>query len=382
MTNGTQFSNCSHFSTEELKSVNLAFSVSGAVCFFISSGITLVLFISKSYHSVLQRLLLYLMIATALNELFLAASIEHHFVYKGQQMVCSWIGFVFNWTIFLRIVFTIGIMVYLFVLVSYLAKGNTIPHFLQSRHRRVLMEVAYVIFTPVFTLAYASVPMFTHNYGLAGAWCWVGVLDKHCNLLLSGLLNQLVHGYIFFVANSIVGIILMMAVAIVYCNLSVTLPESRQLLKKTFFVLVNFFLYVILRTFAFAYRMTTLKKHYHQHIAMWYAVGISYPVGVLLFPIAFVVSFYPVHKLYRSARALKCFRCKKKKRSVHFEQQPNYTTRYVPTFQDSTRVSPPSDTFFHVPYTNEFTHVTTENVPIVSNNPTDTGYGSVSHGTL
>ena len=90
MINHSQFSNsCSNFTTDELVSLNLAFSCSGAVCCFVSSVITLLLLISKSYHSVLQRLLLYLMVATALSELFLAASIEHHFPYSEQDKVCT-----------------------------------------------------------------------------------------------------------------------------------------------------------------------------------------------------------------------------------------------------------------------------------------------------
>ena len=55
----------------------------GAVCLLISSFIVLLVIYYKAYSSVLQRLFLYLMLATMLREMGLFAVIEHHFHYKG-----------------------------------------------------------------------------------------------------------------------------------------------------------------------------------------------------------------------------------------------------------------------------------------------------------
>ena len=80
--NSSQFGNCSDFTAKQLLALNLFHGLSGAVCCLISCVITLLLLISKSYHTVLQRLLLYLMLATAARELFIAAFIEHQFQYS------------------------------------------------------------------------------------------------------------------------------------------------------------------------------------------------------------------------------------------------------------------------------------------------------------
>ena len=384
MTNGSQFGNCSSLTTDQLLSVNLAFSVSGGICWFILTLITLLLLLSKSYHTVLQRLLLYHMTATLLNELFIASCIELQFEYRGQETVCMWIAFIRNWAIFLRVVTTIGIMVYLVALVWNLARGNTVPHFLQSKRRRVVLEVSYVVISPIFCFTYALVPYFTHNYGLAGAWCWVKSLDANCSFSLSGLLEQVVHSYGFSLLNSTIALILMVAIAIVYCRLSSTLVELRLLAKKTFFVLVCFFIHVSCVSIAIVYRM--IELHHHQTIAFWYATAISYPFGILLFPIAFVISFYPVQKLFgckRCAKALKCAHCCKKKarnmRTVPYLKQPGFTScNAAPTVPDSTRESLPSSTFFHVPYTGGFTHITASDAtPLVTDGTADTGYGSM-----
>ena len=137
----------------------------------------------------LQRIFLYLMVATSVRELFLAASIEHHFEYSGQETACTWIAFIYNLTRIVLFVFTIGIMIHPFCMIQYVAKGSTVPQFLQSKCCRVCLEGSYVVLSTVI-FAYASIPYFTHNYGLAEARCWIRALDEHCRLILSGLLRH------------------------------------------------------------------------------------------------------------------------------------------------------------------------------------------------
>ena len=354
---------------------------------FISSVIVLVLIVCKAYQSVLQRLFFYLMVATATRELFLAASIEHHFEYSGQDKVCTWIAFIYNWTGIVVFVHTVGIMIYLFFLVRYLAKGNTIPQVLQSRCRRIALETLYIVLSVLLTFAYASVPYFTNNYGLAGAWCWIRALDENCKLTLSGLMAQLFHGHIFYESGGIVGIILMIATAVIYYRLPVTLKEARLLLKKTFIVMMCFLLYVVIVVIALSIRMITAKNSHYQYYAIWFSVGITYPISLLLFPVAFLLCFYPVNKLCRPAVCAMIQKglhslCRKhntkNERTVRFQQQQQSSTHIAPTFPESTRVSPPSSTFFQVPYTNNFTRITTENAQLITSEHMDTGYGSVS----
>ena len=301
----SQFGNCSNLTTDELITLNLAWSATGAGCCLISCVITLLLLISKSYHTVLQRLFLYLMIATVPSEFFLAASIEHHFKYAGQAEVCTWIAFIFNSVVIVRTVFTIGIMVYLFILVWYLAKGNTAPQVFRSKCRRVSAEVVYVVISPVLTFVYASVPLITGDYGLAGAWCWIRALDENCDTVLSGFLSQMFHGYIIFITNGIIGIVLTIAVAVVYCRIPPTLHDSQKLLKKTLFVMLFFFLYVATQVFGFTNRLITARATHYQYFIIWVTVGIAHPLSLLLFPVAFVVSFYPVAGISLCVKALK-----------------------------------------------------------------------------
>ena len=81
----------------------------------------------------LQRLFLYVMLTTTVRELLLTASIEHQFKYKGQEQVCSWIAFFYNSSGIMNLVHTVGIMIYLFFFVRYVAKGETTPSLLQTK---------------------------------------------------------------------------------------------------------------------------------------------------------------------------------------------------------------------------------------------------------
>ena len=342
------------------------------------------LVICRAYKSVLQRLFLYVMVATIMRELFLTASIEHQFKYKGQEQVCIYNAFIYNWAGILKFVHTVGIMTYLFFLVRYVAKGETAPRLLQTKSQRVVIEILYVLVTFLVSLGYATVPIFNHKYGLAGALCWIKALDEDCHLTLAGLLDQLLNGYVFYVFGGVIGIIMLIAVAVVYSRLPLTLREARLLLRKIFVIIVFFLASIITVLVILSMRVVTATTRVYQLPALWLIACIAFPIGLILFPIAFLFSFYPVGKAFKlCSQKICCGLCKKHKPvqikpRVHF-LEPTEPTE-VPTFPVSTRVSPASSTCFdrEVPYTDEFTHITTATAPLVSDGHEDTGYGSIS----
>ena len=164
--------------------------------------------------------------------------------------------FFWNWTGILVFVFTVGIKIYLFVYVWCVAKGKTDLKFLHSKHRRVILESLYVVLTTVVTLCYAAIPFRYDNYGLAGAWCWIKALNENCTVSKSGVINQILNGYIFYVSGSVIGLILVIAVAVMYCRLPITHHENRLLLKKTFCVIITFLVNIVMMVFALITRAT------------------------------------------------------------------------------------------------------------------------------
>ena len=381
MDNTSQFfSNCSDLSVKDVVAINLTVCVIGGICSFISILITLVLVIYKAYKSVLQRLFLYVMVATIVRELFLTASIEHRFKYKGQAEVCTYIAFVYNWAGIIKFVHTVGIMTYLFFLVRYVAKGETAPRLLQTKSRRVVAEVLYVLISSLITLGYATVPLFNHNYGLAGSWCWIRALDEDCHLTLTGLLDQLLNGYVFYVFGGVIGIAMLIAVAIVYNRLHLMVREAQLLLRKIFVKIVCFLASIAIMLITLSMRVVTATTKVYQLPVIWYLVAVTFPIALLLFPIAYLFSFYPVRKAFKLCNHKICCRFRRKYKPIQTRPRVRFQAPTdVPTFPISTRVSPPSNTLpFQVPYTGGFTHITTATAPLISEGCHDTGYGSTS----
>ena len=382
MDNTSEFlSNCSDLSIKDIAIMNLAYNITGGVCGFISVFITLLLVICKAYKSVLQRLFLYVMVAITVQELSLAASIEHKFKYKGQEQVCTWTAFVHYWSGMINFVHTVGIMMYLFFLVRYVAKGEKTPRLLQTKSRRVVAEVLYVLISSLITLGYATVPLFNHNYGLAGHLCWIkSLVNDGCSITPFDLLQQNLDDYVFSVLGSVIGVIMLIAVAVVYSRLPLTLREARLLLMKISVIIVCFLIFTGIVLIVLSMRLVTVGYQQHQLTIILLVALITYPIASLLFPIAFLFSFYPVGKAFKLCYGKVCCRfCNKDKPArnklrVHFQGPTD-----APTYPISTRVSPASHTVpLPVPYTNEFTHITTATSPLISEGRGGTGYGSTT----
>ena len=181
--------NCTNFTTSELLSLNLSISITGGLCLLISSLIILLLFFNKAYSSLLQRLFLYLMVATALRHLSLLSLIEHYFSYTGQREICIVVAYFNHWMVAMTLFFAIGMLFYLFYMINHLAKGKTLtpPTIIQSKYRQRALECFYIILLVVVSFAYASEPLFRGTYGVAGAWCWITSMNETCQKTKSGL---------------------------------------------------------------------------------------------------------------------------------------------------------------------------------------------------
>ena len=355
--------NCTNFTIPQLLSLNLSISITGGLCFLLSSSIILLLLFNKAYSSLLQRLFLYLMVATALRHLSLFSLIEHYFYYAGQNEVCIVVAYFNHWMVAMTLFFTIGMLLYLFFMVSCLAKGNTltVPMVLQSKYRRIILECLYIILFVIASFAYASEPYFRGTYGLAGAWCWITSLNQTCQKTKSGLPEQ-VTSYSLILAVGVIGMVLMLFIAITYCRLQRTLKEARQLLRKTFVILVCLLIFIAFNVITIFVRIYSTKHSLYTHFSEWVILPMKCKCGSCCSHI------WP----------LKIFKRNRITRSYYVGRPAAALTTLVPTAQKSTRISQPSNTFFNVPYTDGFTHIDTEAEPSVHGQATDTGYGSIS----
>ena len=142
----------------------------------------------------------------------------------------------------INFVHTVGIMMYLLFLVRYVAKGEKAPR-LQTKSWRVVAEVLYVLISSLITLGYAMLLLLNNNYGLAGYLSLFKPFDEDCHLTLTNLLQQILSGYVFSVLGSVISIVMLIAVAVVYSRLPLTLREARLLLRKISIIIVCYLIF-------------------------------------------------------------------------------------------------------------------------------------------
>ena len=371
--------NCSNISSDELLMVNLTISITAAVCTTILFTITISLFLCKQFNTLLKRLFLYVMIAATTRGLFLTASIERHFQNRTDgEEVCSSIAYFYDWTGLVLGVFIVGLTLYLLCLVCSLIKGNltTRAKFLKSSRNKTILEMFYVILTFSFTFLYAIIPYITDSYGLANAWCWIKIIDENCQMMTSGLIEQFSHGYLFFFTGGLVAFILTLAMAFIYRQLPSTLFEARLLLKRTSILLVCILLRILVILTAFISEMLDPRLRSKQQLfALWMVIAILYPVSLLLYPCGYLFSFYHeiiYHGLSKMKAKLKvcCIwvlkHTQRKKQGTNSVPTPLVESIRAPTFAKSTRLSLPSHTYFNVPYTDQFTDLSSDGALLIN----------------
>ena len=125
MDEGSQFLlKCTDLNVTQLKTVNTARSVAGATCTIMVCSILTYILIKRAFQTILQRLFIYLVLATIVQEALIAVSFEHQFHYPGQEELCTAYGFIIQWSGVVMFNFALGIMLYLLYLVYTQVRGQ------------------------------------------------------------------------------------------------------------------------------------------------------------------------------------------------------------------------------------------------------------------
>ena len=360
--------NCTNFTIREWKSLNLVRSIAAILGVLIILAILSFLIYYKAYQSLFQRLYLYLIIATLLNELAGVISIEHQWPYKRQETVCVWIGLVSAWTNVLLFIFSYEIIVYLLYLVVSKIKGIELPQcgIGCTRCCGAIVEIVYLVLPALISTAFALPPYMQRRYGIAGPWCFVRSLNSNCES--SGKVIQMAF-YGMYMSLGVAGIAASLIFLIVYFKIANTFRDIRCLLKRTLFVLVFKFVHILLIMCSVACRLYTLQTGRHQLYGLWLTHALSVPIGVLVFPIGYLLCFHPVGKIAQII--YKKFAHKFCKHKMLLNPDEGQSMTLQATAPTSNRISQPSYTFFFVPHSD----VLSEKSPLISDH---TGYGSTS----
>lgn len=337
----SQFQNCSGFDDHQLKIINLTLSITGSVGMLVAGVIWTVLLCVKAYKTVLQRLFIYGVLSTFTHEATHAASIEHQFKYKYQDQVCSHLGFLNNWTIWIVSNFHMCIVAYLLFVVYTQVRGDPFPRLSHSKSGKRTLEVACVLLSIFLPVTILWIPYLYNEYGLDVSWCWMKEYTSDCNS--TSLTSLIVFGYSSFEVVGFVGLVTAVGIVVVYCKLAARFANAKRLLRQvlilvlaiiTFMVVLN----IMLQIDIFKSKSPSFAKE------IYFALAIT--IKDLIFLSGYLVTFY----------SPKC-RKKRKATSLGFPQGEEKGGKEYGTFKESDRTSALSYTDFQVQYTGGFTDI-------------------------
>ena len=242
----------------------------------------------KKYRCFTQRLILYLAIAALTYSLASAVNVEAYAVYRTPSLrgYCVFTGFLEQLISWWVIMAASCIMLDLFVKVAF--NRNT-----------ERFEIGYVLIIFLSPLLHSWIPFVQLAYGPAGAWCWIK--DKSledCSDFPLGIWMRFV---LYFVPLYIImpGLFILLVVMLVLLWRQRTRwvgkfdPETKRLRKrmeKEIRPLLAYpIIFLIINLFPLVNRIVNIFNPETPLVALYFIVGIFYPLQGTLVTIAFVL---------------------------------------------------------------------------------------------
>ena len=374
--------NCSNFTLAQLEGLNYTRSISAMVSAVVTLLVLLGLICNKAYKTTLQRLFFYLTIVVLLQLVFISMDIQLQFQFSHQDELCHWIAFLIIWMAIATYFFAIGITIHVLHLVySQLRKNDSNIQPQRLSRLKITLEIALVLVCILTPLTFLWVPFYHGTYGVALKSCWIINMNKECKIL--GFKDQISFSFGIFEAASFIIVAAFAAIAILFCVFAFRYKLTRRhhlrtisqtLLLMTFLTISAFLELIGLMQFLY----NTLSGN-----SLPYGVQVTYegvvPISQMIIPLGFITYFYSLKKFKcvnfkcKGQRWRKvCLCCLGNRRATSPYILPTNTNGPA-TAPESTRQEPPSESYFDVPYTGEFTSITD---PLISKG--DTGYGSIA----
>ena len=363
-------------------------SIAAAVCLVVTTSILLLLIFHKAYTSTLQRLLLYLMIFSVIQEACLTVGYATQFEYSGHESFCNMINIVWQWSDTVAYVLTFCIIVFLSYKVCKQLKGNPVPRQSRSKCCRVALECIFIFIVLVLPFAYILplLPFANCSSFTFPQFCKMNMTgEKPMKCALEGKtivssIAGVVPGIVSFV--DLIGMfVVTIVLSVVFCCLACKYRETRAALRRTL-ILLGFFVAVttipmVVSIGYLAYFAVRKFNGISEYMNTLELVGaVEFSVNQLIFPLGFLFYLHSFdlfcwREIKRAAAEWRCFR-------ICCRTQNEPRVHEPATAPSSHHVPQPSTTFFDPPYTGAFTDVTTEGQQaLLPDGDGDTGYGTV-----
>ena len=229
---GDSNTSCQQSTDQLLKLITTTVTAGGAGV-IIATLILLVLLLARVYKTVLQRLILYSVLAVLVQHLCNFANILVFATKLQDSVACKWLGFITNWSGWSEYLVFSVIILYLLCVVCVQLKGvalKPLPRY------RISLEIFVILLCTLFPGFVLWVPMCNKNikYGLDNGYCLFKATVKH---------EKPYFDWYFFFFNfmiyeiiALLCVIIAICLLVIYCMLPSQLKQS-VLMKKLFRIL-------------------------------------------------------------------------------------------------------------------------------------------------
>ena len=294
---------CFNFTENELRT-NTGVTVTLHVIAILACIVAIVfIFATKQYQVFVNRLVLYLMLASSLWSLAVIGEVipvTHEAgvrVRAGWEDTCAVVGFMLQIVETTKILVICWIVLYLLLLVVFKRNASTKTH-----------EVIGLLIVVGVPCLFDWIPFRWRRYGLSGMWCWIKLTDGDCESVERGILLMLVVEYVPVLLAVIFTLVSFICITVALCRRAHRaeikwewhsvyqkgLAEAAALMVYPTIYGIIFIFRVIHRT----YYVVQIKRVQSPNYTLWLAHSTALGIGGILVPLLYLLRPSNLRKFY------------------------------------------------------------------------------------
>lgn len=243
---------CRKFNGTHLLSLIITRGSTAVFCEAVIVSMLVVLCIIKAYKSFIQRLFLYLLIATVLLLFCHVCTFERLFHENAlPKSICFAVGFITNWMDNTVHVIYLSLIISKLTLAFLSMKSM---NFALTTCWKVFLEGLYLMLIITLPITFMWIPLLNNSYGTTVAWCWIKVYDDNVSTV-KNTIYQMAFGYGLSEITGIVGICALTVVSIAYYRVAASFTHAKKLLFQSLKLILFVLLFILSINTGFAIRV-------------------------------------------------------------------------------------------------------------------------------
>ena len=337
----SNYSNCTN-SSDSNEQLRTAYYSANAIGVFGESVLLVAMLCIKAFKTPLQRFFIVVVVVMLVNNTCRLACIFYHTDRDddSQDKACILLALVLqwgNWCVFLSLSVVVAFL--LTMVYAYSQQNSVIVIKVRSsKALQILIEVGVNVGMLLAPWTFIWVPLIQDQYGFDGIICAL-VPSNSCTNSAEDRIVDIFYNNTPKAIFGIMSVVSAVGMTVVYCKMPVEMKDARRLIKRlTILMAILFVYFLMLYLQFFASLLTASATIFNVFWNLFFK---------FLFLFGYVVAFHcsPLHKQIRKLN---------KRISIGINVCKKDGIEEYGTFQDSSRESKPSSTYFIPSHTNDF----------------------------